>query len=265
MAEFPDDFSPVATPLDGSERLLAEKGTTTVGDVKNYVASQIGGAEDWAEHPATQDVDMDGHDVVGLPAYSGSSPPADLSAAASFATVANAMTDAIAAWATAPAAQDVDMDGHKITNLGAPSASDDAATKQYVDTAVPELEWWAPVWTPLSNVDSVSNVECQYTRTYRAAGGSLVTLEGTITVEIDEDDEPTILSAPLPVPATSTGAPIAPAIGVDISRGDRADCRATVTDLGSGPVLVIAAGELSNATGVPATLTIGFRISYRAV
>src|SRR5690606_14087139 len=63
-----------------------------------------------------------------------SSPPADLSAAASFATVANVMTDAIAAWATAPAAQDVDMDGNKITGLGAPTDAADAATKQYVDT-----------------------------------------------------------------------------------------------------------------------------------
>lgn len=126
------------------------------------------------------------------------------------------------------------------------------------------LEWWDPVWTPLSNVDSVANVECSYTRVHRASGGSLVTLEGTITVEIDDDDASTILLAPLPVPATSTGTLLAPAIGVDLSRGDRAVCGAVVTDLGSGPVLAIDAGALANATGVPATLTIGFRISYRA-
>lgn len=130
--------------------------------------------------------------------------------------------------------------------------------------APPELEWWDPVWTPVNNVDSVSNVECQYTRTYRAAGGSLVTLEGTITVEIDADDASTTLVAPLPVPATSTGTLLAPAIGVDLSSGTQAVCEAGVIDDGSGPVLFIEAGPLEGATGVPATLTIGFRVSYRA-
>src|SRR5690554_5641095 len=107
--EFPDEFSPVPTPLTGSERILVEKGTATIDDVKAFAR----------------------------------------------------------------------------TNLPAPSAASDAATKGYVDDRLPELEWWDPVWTPVSNVDSVSNVECSYTRVHRAAGGSLVTLEGTVEVTSD--------------------------------------------------------------------------------
>lgn len=34
--EFPDEFSPVPTPLTGSERVLVEKGTTTVDDIKTF-------------------------------------------------------------------------------------------------------------------------------------------------------------------------------------------------------------------------------------
>lgn len=112
-----------------------ESARVTMQELADFVGGGGGDASTWSQYPATQDVDMDGHDVVGLPTYSGSSPPADLSAAASFATLANAMTETVAVWATAPASQDVDMDGHKITGLGAPVASDDAATKQYVDTA----------------------------------------------------------------------------------------------------------------------------------
>lgn len=179
MAEFPDEFSPIATPLDGSERLLAEKGTTTVGDVKDYVASQIGGAEDWAEHPATQDVDMDGHDVVGLPTYPVANPPADPSVAASFATAANMMAYALAAWATAQASQDVDMDGHKITGLGAPSASDDAATKQYVDTvagaAPTKIEnGTSKVEIPSSGGDVVVTVSGQAIATFSYNGQTII-------------------------------------------------------------------------------------------
>src|SRR5690554_420389 len=40
-----------------------------------------------------------------------------------------------------------------------PVESNHAATKGYVDARLPELEWWDPVWTPVANVDSVSNVE----------------------------------------------------------------------------------------------------------
>lgn len=169
-------------------------------------------------------------------------------------------------WAEYPAVDDVNMDGHKITGLGEPTDASDAATKGYVDDRLPELEWWDPTWTPASsNIDSVSNVECQYTRVYRAAGGSLVTLEGTITVEIDNDNTFTLLSAPLPVPATTTGALLAPAICTAAGRADRSMVRTVVTDTGSGPFLSISAPPLLNATGVPATLTIGFRVSYRAV
>jgi len=215
MAEFPDEFSPIATPLDGSERLLAEKGTTTVGDVKDYVAAQIGGAEDWAEHPATQDVDMD---------------------------------------------------GNKITDLGAPTGAADAATKGYVDARVPTLEWWDPVWTPsTTNITSVSNIECQYTRVYRAAGGSLVTLEGTLRVEINNDNAFTIFTTQLPVPATGTGSLRAPGICTAADRPDRSMVRITLSGSGSARSLSISAPPLLDAAGVPATLTIGFRISYRAV
>lgn len=138
-----------------------------------------GDASTWSQYPATQDVDMDGHDVVGLPTYSGSSPPADLSAAASFATLANAMTEAIAAWATAPASQDVDMDGHKITGLGAPSASDDAATKQYVDTvagaAPTKIEnGTSKVEIPSSGGDVVVTVSGQVIATFSYNGQTII-------------------------------------------------------------------------------------------
>lgn len=45
----------------------------------------------------------------------------------------------------ADAAADVALGGFKITGLGTPSASTDAATKGYVDTAVTGLSWKAPV------------------------------------------------------------------------------------------------------------------------
>lgn len=110
-----------------------ESARVTMQELADFVGGG-GDASTWSQYPATQDVDMDGHDVVGLPTYPVANPPADPSVAASFATAADMMAYALAAWATAPASQDVDMDGHKITGLGAPTDAADAATKQYVDT-----------------------------------------------------------------------------------------------------------------------------------
>lgn len=133
-------------------------------------------------------------------------------------------------------------------------------------SAPPDLEWWDPVWTPSSaNISSVNNIECQYTRVYRAAGGSLVTLEGTLRVEITNDSAFTIFTTPLPVPATGTGSLRAGGICTAANRSDRSMVRITISGTGSERNLSISAPPLLDATGVSATLTIGFRISYRAV
>lgn len=372
--EFPDEFSPVPTPLTGSERVLVEKGTATVDDIKAFSRTNLPapsaasdaatkgyvdarpGAEEWSKHAATQDVDLDGHKLTGL------GEPTDASDAATKAYVdgaAPAKIERTFSWGRSVA--EVTDDGnielavyltgetsplrrvrvprgnsglaislmnrnasgfvsmlsvgtvspsltYAVTDGPAGSTARGGFTfnggrwwfneqnnniplgsnnyyalpagvssikhgihlaKEAYDTlasmpAPTELEWWDPVWTPVENVDSVSNVECSYTRTYRAAGGSLVTLEGTIEVEIDNDNTFTLLSAPLPVPATITGALLAPAICTAAGRADRSMVRTVVTDTGSGPFLSISAPPLLNATGVPATLTIGFRVSYRA-
>lgn len=39
--EFPDEFSPVPTPLTGSERILVEKGTATIDDVKAFARTNL--------------------------------------------------------------------------------------------------------------------------------------------------------------------------------------------------------------------------------
>lgn len=65
----------------------------------------------------------------------------------------NAAHSAINLSALAAPAADVSMATYKITNLGNPSADQDAATKYYVDQAVQGLTWKAPV-----NLVATSNV-----------------------------------------------------------------------------------------------------------
>lgn len=60
--EFPDDFSPIALPLQGSERLLANKGTTTVADI----ASFTGRPNTWSQYNATQNVNAANNRVINV-------------------------------------------------------------------------------------------------------------------------------------------------------------------------------------------------------
>lgn len=60
--EFPDDFSPIALPLQGSERLLANKGTTTVADI----ASFTGRPNTWSQYNATQNVNIANNRVINV-------------------------------------------------------------------------------------------------------------------------------------------------------------------------------------------------------
>lgn len=60
--EFPDDFNPIALPLQGSERLLANKGTTTVADI----ASFTGRPNTWSQYNATQNVNVANNRIVNV-------------------------------------------------------------------------------------------------------------------------------------------------------------------------------------------------------
>lgn len=60
--EFPDDFNPIALPLQGSERLLANKGTTTVADI----ASFTGRPNTWSQYNATQNVNAANNRIINV-------------------------------------------------------------------------------------------------------------------------------------------------------------------------------------------------------
>lgn len=60
--EFPDDFNPIALPLQGSERLLANKGTTTVADI----ASFTGRPNTWSQYNATQNVNTANNRIINV-------------------------------------------------------------------------------------------------------------------------------------------------------------------------------------------------------
>lgn len=294
----------------------------------------------------------------------------------SIATLRAAMGGGSGDWSTHPATQDVDLDGHKLTGLGAPTEEDDAATKGYVDGAAPakielagsiveilpngdieirhgatkvaevvmvgspnepvfrllaphtsypghfyikpggdaslsvgggwsgftfgykgdsilrshngnfpitsneyrvlpsgvfsivhgihlakqaydrraDLEWWTPSWTPVENVDSVSNVECQYTRTHRAAGGSLVTLEGTIEVTPDASGQCSV-QVNLPVARAGSGLLAGTAMAMEVTPPGHVVAVASVAET------TLTLGFV--AEGVDPYL-VGFRASYRA-
>lgn len=120
--------------------------------------------------------------------------------------------------------------------------------------APPELEWWEPVWTPVANVDSVSNVECQYTRTYRAAGGSLVTLEGTIEVTPEAAGQCAV-QANLPIARDGSGLLAGTAMAMEVTPPGHV---VAVASVGS---TTLTLGF--DAEGVDPYL-VGFRASYRA-
>lgn len=129
-----------------------------------------------------------------------------------------------------------------------------AATKGYVDARLPTLEWWDPVWTPVINVDSVSNVECQYTRTYRAAGGSLVTLEGTIEVTQGAAGQCAV-QVDLPTARVGSGLLVGPAVAREVTPPGHV---VAVASVDNGKLLL-----RFNAEGADPYL-VGFRASYRA-
>lgn len=150
-----------------------ESARVTMQELADFVGGGGGDVSTWSQYPATQDVDMDGHDVVGLPSYDPAvdPPPSDMSAAVSALTMNNAFNYLLPRWASYKASEDVDMDGHKITGLGAPSASDDAATKQYVDTvagaAPTKIEnGTSKVEIPSSGGDAVVTVSSQAIATF---------------------------------------------------------------------------------------------------
>ncbi|MFA5557400.1 MAG: hypothetical protein WDA29_09920 [Flavobacteriaceae bacterium] len=143
------------------------------------------------------------------------------------------------------------MGNNRITDVEDPMFLQDVATKAYVDARY-VVEWWDPVWTPVANVSGVSNIECQYTRTYRAAGGSLVTLEGTITVTPEAlADDSLIFSCPLPVPQVGSAEPLGWV-------GDTENIPGSMCRISGG--LLGVSIESANDT----VRTASFRISYRA-
>lgn len=341
--EFPDDFDPVPTPLTGAERLLVEKGTATIDDIKAFARTNLPapsaasdaatkgyvdarpGAEEWSEHAATQDVDLDGHKITGL------GEPTDASDAATKGYVdgaAPAKIERSFAWGRSVA--EVTDDGNielsvyltgqteplrrvrvplgsgtndiVLTNragmgalawnstlrlgasptpafefvMGPPGYADSGGfrfshgrlylrqgtdpefelgtiAKQAYDRLA-DVEWWDPVWTPESNVDSASNVECSYTRVYRAAGGSLVTLEGTIEVTPDAAGQCAV-QVDLPIARDGSGLLAGTAMAMEVTPPGHVVAVASVAET------TLTLGFV--AEGVDPYL-VGFRISYRA-
>jgi hypothetical protein len=77
--------------------------------------------------------EVSGADVLPIVDVSGS-----VTSKVTFTDLRTAVLDGVSGaeeWSEHAATQDVDMDGNKITGLGAPTDAADAATKQYVDTA----------------------------------------------------------------------------------------------------------------------------------
>lgn len=341
--EFPDEFSPVPTPLTGSERVLVEKGTATIDDVKAFARTNLPapsaasdaatkgyvdarpGAEEWSEHAAIQDVDLDGHKITGL------GEPTDAADAATKGyvdAVSPTKIERSFAWGRSVAEVtddgDIDLsiyrtgqteplrrvrvsrgsgtddiiltnragmganDWHSTLRLGSsptpafvfemgpPGYSDSGGfrfshgrlrlkegtspeievgtiAKQAYDRRA-DLEWWEPVWTPVANVDSVSNVECSYTRTYRAAGGSLVTLEGTIEVTPDAAGQCAV-QVDLPIARDGSGLLAGTAMAMEVTPPGHVVAVASVAET------TLTLGFI--AEGADPYL-VGFRISYRA-
>ena len=117
-----------------------------------------------------------------------------------------------------------------------------------------DLEWWEPVWTSVANVDSVSNVECSYTRTYRAAGGSLVTLEGTIEVTPEAAGQCAV-QVDLPIARVGSGLLAGTAMAMEATPPGHVVAVASVAET------TLTLGFV--AEGADPYL-VGFRISYRA-
>lgn len=352
--EFPEDLNPIPTPLTGSERVLADKGTATIDDIKDFSRTGLPapsdaadaatkgyvdarpGAEKWSEHAATEDVDLDGHKLTGLgeptdaadaatKGYVDSASPTRIERAGSYVEVKS--DGSIEAHMQGSSGRELSINLPKTGQMtmrtvssSSPSAvvneirfgygpnpslslscsggtsgehhiraslslnagrwsylEQGQTTEQFLsDTttkAMPAtvrsvahgihlakeahdqralVEWWEPVWTPVENVDSVSNVECSYTRTYRAAGGSLVTLEGTIEVTPEAlADDSLIFTCPLPVPQVGSAEPLG-WVG-DTENNPGSMCRI------SGGLLGVSIESANDAVR-----TASFRISYRA-
>lgn len=86
-----------------------------------------------------------------------------------------------------PATGDFDMDGNQVTGLGAPSSADDAATKDYVDTAVAGASGaptGAMVMWPL-NSNPTGWLECNGQSVSRATYAALFAVLGTTYGAVD--------------------------------------------------------------------------------
>lgn len=193
--EFPDDFDPVPTPLTGAERLLVEKGTATIDDIKAFARTNLPapsaasdaatkgyvdarpGAEEWSEHAATQDVDLDGHKLTGL------GEPTDAADAAN----KDYVDSKVAAWSALPASTNIDANGKRIVSLGDPNNLGDAATKGYVDSiaglAASIAEGELPLTRDTGNDVNVSAAAAGPLRFTRI--GRTVTLSGLIQLTAD--------------------------------------------------------------------------------
>lgn len=145
------------------------------------------------------------------------------------------------------------MGNNRITDVEDPMFLQDVATKAYVDARY-VVEWWDPVWTLESNVNNVSNVECSYTRTYRAAGGSLVTLEGTIEVSPSGAGQCSV-QVDLPVARVGTVQLAGTVLVMEFTLPGHAGAVALV-DSTTLTLEFIAEDEVPH--------TVGFRASYRA-
>lgn len=145
------------------------------------------------------------------------------------------------------------MGNNRITDVEDPIFLQDVATKAYVDARY-VVEWWDPVWTLESNVNNVSNVECSYTRTYRAAGGSLVTLEGTIEVSPSGAGQCSV-QVDLPVARVGTVQLAGTVLVMEFTLPGHAGAVALV-DSTTLTLEFIAEDEVPH--------TVGFRASYRA-
>lgn len=160
--EFPDEFSPVPTPLTGSERILVEKGTATIDDVKAFARTNL------PDPSAVSDAATKGYvDAAVSDSGGGGGDASD--------------------WATHPAVQNIDANSKRITSLAEPLQSGDAATKGYVDgiagLAASIAEGELPLTRDTGNDVNVSAAAAGPLRFTRI--GRTVTLSGLIQLTAD--------------------------------------------------------------------------------
>lgn len=344
---------PIATELDDNDELLLRDASAALPEnatarlsIATLRAAMGGGADDWSEHPATQDVDLDGHKITGLgeptdaadaatKGYVDAVSPTKIERSFAWGRAVAEVTDDgnielavyltgeteplrrvrvprgntggaismmnrsgmhVDAWVNLLEVASTTAPGFSYALSGGPSAGSNNRgsvsfsvgrwrfaeqngsavylgsnnyytlpsgvssikhgvhlAKQAYDRRA-ELEWWAPTWTPVSNVDSVTNVECQYTRTYRASGGSLVTLEGTIEVAPDAAGQCAV-QVDLPIARVGSALLAGTAMAMEVTPPGHVVAVASV-----GSTTLTLGFEAQDA----APYLVGFRAVYRA-